>query len=45
MQQIIPLYRTISQLLGGNKFTIDEYQREYKWDKQNISDLIIAVIA
>jgi uncharacterized protein with ParB-like and HNH nuclease domain len=40
MQQIIPLYRTISQLLGGNKFTIDEYQREYKWDKQNISDLI-----
>lgn len=40
MQQIVPLYKTISQLLGGNKFTIDEYQREYKWDKQNISDLI-----
>ncbi|PZV23003.1 MAG: hypothetical protein DCF12_19830 [Snowella sp.] len=40
MRQIIPLYRTINQLLGGNKFTIDEYQREYKWDKQNISHLI-----
>jgi uncharacterized protein with ParB-like and HNH nuclease domain len=40
MQQIIPLYKSISELLSGNKFTVDEYQREYKWDKQNIIDLI-----
>ena len=40
MQQIIPLYKSISELLSGNKFTIDEYQREYKWGQDNITDLI-----
>ncbi len=40
MQQIIPLYKSIHGLLSGNKFTIDEYQREYKWEQENITDLI-----
>jgi uncharacterized protein with ParB-like and HNH nuclease domain len=40
VQQIIPLYKTIGELLSGNKFTIDEYQREYKWQQENISDLV-----
>jgi uncharacterized protein with ParB-like and HNH nuclease domain len=40
VQQIIPLYKSISELLSGNKFTIDEYQREYKWGQDNITDLI-----
>ncbi|TFC28309.1 hypothetical protein E3O53_12560 [Cryobacterium sp. TMT2-18-3] len=31
MSAITPHYRTISQLLQGRKFSIDEYQREYKW--------------
>ncbi len=40
MQQIIPLYKSIHGLLSGNKFAIDEYQREYKWGQENITDLI-----
>jgi uncharacterized protein with ParB-like and HNH nuclease domain len=40
VQQIIPLYKSIHGLLSGNKFTIDEYQREYKWEQGNITDLI-----
>jgi len=40
VQQIIPLYKSIHELLSGNKFTIDEYQREYKWGQENITDLI-----
>lgn len=35
-----PHYRTISQLLKERSFSIDEYQREYKWEQKQIEELI-----
>lgn len=40
MSTITPLYRSIQTLLQGRSFAIDEYQREYKWEKKNIEDLL-----
>lgn len=40
MSAITPLYRSIQDLLQGRSFAIDEYQREYKWEKKNIEDLL-----
>jgi uncharacterized protein with ParB-like and HNH nuclease domain len=37
---ITPHYRSIKQLLQTRSFSIDEYQREYKWEKKNIDELI-----
>ena len=33
---ITPYYRSIRDLLYGRSFSIDEYQREYKWEEKNI---------
>lgn len=41
MSHIIPHYRSIQQLLQNRTFTIDEYQREYKWDKKHIIELLV----
>lgn len=35
-----PHYRTIAQLLEKRSFSIDEYQREYKWEQKQIEELI-----
>lgn len=40
MSMIKPDYFSVQQLLGNRSFSIDEYQREYKWDKKNIDDLL-----
>ena len=40
MSTINPYYRTIQQLLQSQSFSIDEYQREYKWEKENIDELL-----
>ena len=40
MSAITPHYRNIQDLLQGRSFAIDEYQREYKWEKKNIEDLL-----
>jgi uncharacterized protein with ParB-like and HNH nuclease domain len=40
MSAITPHYRTIQQLLQSQSFAIDEYQREYKWEKENIDELL-----
>lgn len=40
MSTITPHYRTVQQLLQSQSFSIDEYQREYKWDKDNIDELL-----
>ncbi len=40
MSAITPHYRSIQQLLTGQSFSIDEYQREYKWEKENIDELL-----
>lgn len=40
MPGITPNYRSIRQLLQGRSFSIDEYQREYKWERGNVEELI-----
>jgi uncharacterized protein with ParB-like and HNH nuclease domain len=40
MSTITPYYRSIQQLLQSQSFAIDEYQREYKWDKENVDELL-----
>ena len=40
MQEIQGKARTIRELLKGVKYTIDYYQREYKWESKHIRDLI-----
>ena len=40
MSSITPHYRTVTQLLQNRSFSIDEYQREYKWSQQNIEELV-----
>ena len=32
--------RTIRELLAGKKYAIDYYQREYKWEKKQVAELI-----
>ena len=40
MSTITPYYRTVQQLLQSQKFAIDEFQREYKWEKKQIDELL-----
>ena len=40
MSTITPHYRTVQQLLQSQSFSIDEYQREYKWERENIEELM-----
>jgi len=40
MSTIVPNYRTIKVLLDKSSFSIDEYQREYKWGRKNIEELV-----
>ncbi len=40
MSAITPHYRTVQQLLQTQSFAIDEYQREYKWEKKNVDELL-----
>jgi uncharacterized protein with ParB-like and HNH nuclease domain len=40
MSSITPHYRTVTQLLQSRSFAIDEYQREYKWERKNIEELL-----
>jgi len=32
--------RTVRELLGGRKYSIDYYQREYKWQSKQVAELI-----
>ena len=41
MSTITPHYRSVQQLLQSQSFSIDEYQREYKWEKENIDELLV----
>jgi uncharacterized protein with ParB-like and HNH nuclease domain len=40
MSAITPHYRNVQQLLQSQSFSIDEYQREYKWERENIDELL-----
>ena len=37
---ITPHYRSIKELLQSRSFAIDEYQREYKWERENVEELL-----
>jgi uncharacterized protein with ParB-like and HNH nuclease domain len=41
---ITPYYKSIRDLLQGRSFSIDEYQREYKWEEKNIVELVSDLI-
>ncbi|MEQ1722286.1 MAG: DUF262 domain-containing protein [Pseudobdellovibrio sp.] len=43
MSTITPHYQSVTQLLQGRSFGIDEYQREYKWEKKHIEELIVDI--
>jgi len=36
--------RTVRELLAGQKYAIDYYQREYKWQKKQVDELIAATV-
>ncbi|MFZ1538396.1 MAG: DUF262 domain-containing protein [Chromatiaceae bacterium] len=40
MSTITPHYRSVQQLLQTQFFSIDDYQREYKWEKKHIDELL-----
>ncbi len=40
MSTITPYYRSVQQLLQSQSFSIDEYQREYKWEKKHVDELL-----
>ncbi len=40
MKEIRALAKNVHMLLGGAKFTIDYYQREYRWEKKHVAELI-----
>jgi uncharacterized protein with ParB-like and HNH nuclease domain len=40
MSAITPHYRTVQELLQSQSFAIDEYQREYKWEKKHVDELL-----
>lgn len=40
MPTVTPTYKTVQDLLKDEKFSIDDYQREYKWDKKQIDELV-----
>ncbi len=40
MSTITPHYKTVKDLLQSQSFSIDEYQREFKWEKEHINELL-----
>ena len=40
MKKILGEAKTIRQLLSGAKYSIDYYQREYKWESKQVAELI-----
>ena len=32
--------KTVSELLAGGPYTVDDYQREYKWETKQVGDLV-----
>jgi len=45
MTAIVPNHRSVQQLLQGASFSIDEYQREYKWERKQIEELLDDLVA
>ena len=40
MREILGKAQTVRELLKGVKYSIDYYQREYKWNKKQVQELI-----
>ena len=40
MKEVQGEAKTVRELLGGRKYAIDDYQREYKWKSKQVSDLL-----
>ena len=40
MSAIVPYYRSVRDLLQAASFSIDEYQREYKWERKHVDELL-----
>ena len=40
MREILAKAKTIRELLKGVKYSIDYYQREYKWQEKQIRELV-----
>lgn len=40
MREILGDAKTLRQLLGGTRYSIDYYQREYKWEKKHVRELL-----
>ena len=40
MREILGKAKTIRELLKGVKYSIDYYQREYKWHEKQIRELV-----
>ena len=40
MNKIIAKEYTVSDILSNKKYFVDDYQREYRWKKRNIGDLL-----
>lgn len=40
MREILGKAKTIHELLSGTKYSIDYYQREYKWEEKQVRELI-----
>jgi uncharacterized protein with ParB-like and HNH nuclease domain len=40
MREILGKAKTVRELLKGVKYSIDYYQREYKWQEKQIRELV-----
>ena len=40
MREILGTAKTVRELLKGVKYSIDYYQREYKWHEKQIRELV-----
>lgn len=40
MREIKGLAKSVRERLGGTKYVVDYYQREYKWEKKHVSELV-----
>ncbi len=40
MKKILGKAKTIRELLSGAKYSIDYYQREYKWEEKQVCKLV-----
>ena len=40
MREILGKAKTVRELLKGVKYSIDSYQREYKWHEKQIKELL-----